>query len=181
MTLRFQIRRENVLEFNRQYYAASPTYRRTRLKVRWMLPVMMILLWILTTSRSGLEWTSTLILLGVGLAWYCFYPARYDRNIQKYCEKTLDEGTFSKIYGECELTLSDSGLHSIAPMGESKFHWSSVDRTMLTETYLFIFLNGPIGYPIPIADIGRESAIAAYEFVNRHIERKGEQGLAPKT
>ncbi len=34
-------------------------------------------------------------------------------------------------------------------------------------------------YPIPIADVGREAALAAYEYVNQHIETKDEQGIAP--
>lgn len=176
MTLRFHIGREDVLEFTRQYYAASPTYRRTRIRVRLMLPVIMIVLWGIATSRSGFEWTSTIIFLGVALLWFFLYPSRYDRSVQKYCEKTIDEGSYSKNFGECELSLSPSGLHSIAPSGESKFPWSSVDRTLLTETYLFMFLNGPIGYPVPIADIGRESTIAAYEFINQCMESEGEQG-----
>jgi hypothetical protein len=179
MTLRFQMGRDDVLEFSRQYHIASPTYRRTRMRVRWMLPIIMTALWALTISRSGFEWTSTSIFIGVGLLWFFFYPARYDRNVQKYCEKTIDEGSYHKNFGQCELTLSESGLRSIAPSGESKFPWASVDRTLLTDTYLFIFLNGPIGYPIPISDIGRESALAAYEFVTQHIETKGEQGVTP--
>jgi hypothetical protein len=179
MTLRFHMGREDVLEFSRQYHLASPTYQRTRMRVRWMLPTIMIGLWVLTTARSGFEWTSAVIFLAIGLLWFIFYPARYDRNVQKYCEKTVDEGSYHKNFGECELTLSDLGLHSVAPSGESKFHWASVDRILLTESYLFIFLNGPIGYPIPISEIGREPAFAAYEYATQHIKTNGEQGVAP--
>lgn len=107
MTLRFNMGREDVLEFSRQYHLASPTYRRTRMRVRWMLPIIMIGLWALTTSRSGFDWTATAIFLGVGLLWFIFYLARYDRNVQKYCEKTVDEGSYHKNFGECELTFSD--------------------------------------------------------------------------
>jgi hypothetical protein len=143
-----------------------------------MLPVIMIVLWGVITSRSGFEWSSTITFLGLALLWFFLYPSRYDRNVIKYCEKTIDEGSYRKNFGEYELTLSESGLHSIAPNGESKFPWSSVDRAVLAENYLFIFLNGPIGYPIPIADIGRESSIAAYDFVSKHIENKeGEQNV----
>ena len=144
-----------------------------------MLPVIMFILWGMTTSRSGFEWTSTIIFLGVALAWFFIYPTRYDRNVDKYCEKTFDEGSFRKSFGDYELILSDSGLHSTGPSGESKYYWSSVDRTLLTDDYLFIFLNGPFGYPVPILDIGRELALAAHEYVTTHIENKeGEQGAA---
>ncbi len=177
MTLRFQMRREDVLAFTREYHAASPTFRRTQTRVRFMLPVLMAILWAFSTSRSGFEWTSTLIFLGGGFFWFLFYPARFVRNVERYCEKTIDEGSYSKNFGPCELTLNDSGLHSTAPSGESKFHWSAVDRCLLTDTYLFIFLNGPIGYPIPVADVGREAALAACEYVTQKIATKDEQGV----
>lgn len=133
-----------------------------------MLSVMMIILWIFTTSFSGFDWSRTGIYLGIGLLWFFLYPARFRRNVEKYCEKTIDEGTYAKNFGACELALSDAGLHSKFPSGESTFHWSSVDRTSLTDQYLFIFLNGPSGYPIPISDVGREAAVAAFEYVNSH-------------
>ena len=102
------------------------------------------------------------------------YAMGGDRSFSPVLQVTTDPryGRFDENFGECELTLSDSGLHSIAPSGESKFHWASVDRTLLTDTYLFIFLNGPIGYPIPISEIGRDSALAAYKYVTQHIETK---------
>lgn len=175
MTLHFQMRREDVLAFTREYHSASPTFRRTQTRTRFMFPVIMAILWAFTTSRSGFEWTSTLIYLGMGFLWFVFYPARFVRNVERYCEKTIDEGSYSKNFGACELTLSDAGLHSTAPIGESKFGWSSVDRSLLTDKYLFIFLNGPIGYPIPVADVGRAAAVAAHEYVTQKIETKGEQ------
>ena len=175
MILRFQIRREDILEFTRQYHLASPTYRRTRMKVRWMLPILMTVMWALTTLRFDLSWTSIAMFFGVGLLWFLLYPARYDRNVQKYCEKSIDEGSYHKSFGECELTMSEAGLHSIAPSGESRFPWASVDRAVLTDTYLLIFLNGSTGYPIRIADPGKEAALAAYDYVKQHLGSKGEQ------
>jgi hypothetical protein len=179
MTLRFQLRREDALEFNRQYHAASPTLQRTRIRLRFMLPVILIAFWGITTERSGFDWTHTIFFLGISLLWFFLYPAGYNRSLDKYVAKLIDEGSYRKNFGEYELTLTHEGLHSIAPSGESKFNWSSVDRTLLTDDYLFIFLNGAIGYPISISDIGSDSARAAFEYVNQHIGCKGDQGVTP--
>lgn len=168
MTLRFQMGREDVLAFSRAYYAASPTYRRAKTRARLMLPIMMLILLTLTTNHSGFKVSNTVIFLGMGILWFIFYPVLFNRNVEKYCEKTIDEGSHSKNFGPCELTLSESGLHDRSPSGESTFYWSAVDRVTLTDQYLFIFLNGPMGYPIPIADVGIEAARAALEYVNSH-------------
>jgi hypothetical protein len=171
MTLNFQMRREDVLAFSREFNAASPTYQRTRTRVRFMLPVVMLCLWLFTFSSGGFDWTSTIIYLGVAVLWFFLYPARFDRRVQRYAEKTIDEGSYSKSLGPCELTLSESGLHSKSNTGESTFYWSSVDRVLLTDRYLFIFLTGPIGYPISIADVGLDAATVAYDFALSHLPR----------
>ncbi|MEZ5385052.1 MAG: YcxB family protein [Prosthecobacter sp.] len=168
MTLNFQMRREDVLAFSREYHAASPTYQRTRTRVRFMLPVIMLCLWLFVLATSGFKWISTIIYLGVALLWFILYPARFDRRVQRYAEKTIDEPSYSKSLGPCELTLSEAGLHSKTNSGESTFYWSAVDRVLLTDSYCFIFLTGPIGYPIPIADVGLEAAKDAYDYALAH-------------
>lgn len=172
MTLQYQMRREDVLAFTREYHAASPTFRRTQTRVRLMLPIIMVILLIIITTRSGFDWTAVVIFPSLGLLWFFLYPAQFARNVERYCEKAIDEGSYSKNFGPCELTLSNEGLYDKSPSGESRFHWSAVDRVLLTDNYLFIFLNGPIGYPIPIADVGNEAARAALEYVNSHISSK---------
>lgn len=168
MTLNFQIRKEDILAFTRAFYAASPTFQRSRTRMRLMFPVIMLGLWLVTLATSGFDWIRTVAYLGFSLLWYGLYPARFDRNLERYCAKTLDEASQRKSLGPCELTLSESGLHSKSNTGESTFYWSAVDRVALTDTHLFIFLAGPIGYPIAIADVGLEAARAACEYALRH-------------
>ena len=168
MTLNFQMRREDVLAFTREFHAASPTFQRTRSRVRVVFPLVMVGLWLFTLATSGFDWMRTTIYLSVAVLWYFLYPARFDRRVERYCEKTLDEASHAKSLGPCELTLSESGLHSKSNTGESTYYWPAVDRVVMTDTHVFIFLTGPIGYPIPIADVGMDAAKAAYEFALSH-------------
>ena len=46
---------------------------------------------------------------------------------------------------------------------------------ILTDTYLFIFLTGPIGYPIPISQVGHEAALAAYEYAKTRQQSVDEE------
>lgn len=168
MTLHFQMRREDSLAFSLQYQKLSPTYRKSRLRSRLMLPVMMLVLWIFTTNASGFDWTSTLIYSGGSLLWFFLYPARFDKNVAKYTERVMDEGGHEKCLGPCELTLAEDGLHSKSSTGHGVHLWSAVDRVMLTDAYLFIYLTGSSGFPIQTSDVGMDAAKAAYEFALRH-------------
>ena len=168
MTLHFQIRREDSLALSLQYHKLSPTCRKARLRSRLMLPVMMLVVWCFTTNASGFAWTSTLIYIGGSLLWFFLYPARFDKNVAKYTERVMDEAGHDKCLGPCELTLAEDGLHSKSNTGQGVHLWSAVDRVMMTDAYLFIYLTGSSGFPIKISDVGTDAAKAAYEFALRH-------------
>ncbi len=137
-----------------------------------MLPVMMLILWGYSTFNSGFDWISTAIYVGGSLLWFFLYPLRYARSVERYSEKFIDEGSGSKNFGAYELELSDAGIHSVGPSGTGTYNWEAVDRTSLTDSYLFIFLNGPIGYPIPIRDIGNEAAVEAQRLIELNKSKK---------
>lgn len=168
MILRFNMQRHDNLAFSRAYYASSPTYRSARTRVRLTLPLLMLIVWGYTTIKTEFDWVRTSIYAAVTLLWYFLYPLRYDRSVEKYTEKFIDENSGSKNFGPYELELSEKGIHAFGPSGTSTFHWDLVDRVSLTDTYLFIFLSGPMGYPIPIKDIGNELAVQAQRFIEQN-------------
>lgn len=174
MKLSFQIRREDFLALNRAYLEGSPTHRRARTGARFMLPVMMLCIWLFTLAHSGIDTTFTLFCTVGSALWFFLYPARFDRSVQRYAERMIDEASYAKVFGPCELVLSESGLHSRANAGESTFPWSSVSSVVLTESHLVILLAGPMGYAVPIADIGQETAKAAYEQALAASQRTGQ-------
>lgn len=179
MNLRFQMQREDVLAFSRAFYAASPTFQRSRTRVRLMLPTMMIILWGYSTFNLGFDRIATGIYVGGSLLWFFLYPLRHARNVEKYSEKFIDEGSGSKNYGFYELKLTDLGIHSTGPMGTSTITWDAVDRVSLTDQYLFIFLNGSSGYPIPIRDIGNDAAVEAQAYIEANKTKQENKSAHP--
>ena len=175
MTLRFHMDREDALAFNQAYFTASPTYRRAQTRSRFLLPGIMVFLWILSTSGAGFRWSGTVIYLGIGLGWLLLFPVYYKRVLNKHWRAGIDEGSYGKNFGDYEVTLTEGGLESSSPAGKGSYHWSYVDRASLTDSHLFIFLSGPLGYPIPIRDIGQEAATAACEYINNRKRSGVEQ------
>lgn len=166
MTLLFQIRQEDVLAFTLEYHSASPTFQRARTIARLSCPVSMGCIWLLALALGRVSWFATLLLAGLAALWFFLFPVYLNRLVESYWKKAFNEASFRNSLGPCELTLLDSGLHFKSASGESTFHWSAVDRILLTDTHLFIFLTGAIGYPIPLADIGPAATQAAYTFAN---------------
>ncbi|MCF7785173.1 MAG: YcxB family protein [Prosthecobacter sp.] len=172
MTLQFEFRREDILAFTQAYNAESPTYLKARSRTRWALPLLLVVIGVIQSLESGFQMSRAVCYTAVSIAWFVFYPKRFDSRAQKYAEKASAEPGYSKTLGPCTLTLSDEGLHSISAIGTSTFKWDAVSRATLTADYLYIFLSGPLGYPIRIADIGRDVAEQALALVNQHMEPK---------
>lgn len=167
MTLQFQLRREDVVAFNQAFYATSPTYVKTRARIRWVVPVLMTLFEVILTREQGFAWPRTLFFAVIAVAWFLLYPRRFDARVRRYAEKTLAEPACARMLGTYTLTLTDEGLHAVWPMGTSTYTWEAVTDVRLTDDYLLLFL-GAVGYPIQIADIGREAAEQAFAFANQH-------------
>ena len=167
--------REDALAFNRAFYNASPIYRNSRNRARWILPIIMIVCWGVSLSLRSFEWTGTIFYIGVAVLWFTFFPAYYRNHVEKYCAKTIDEGSYSKNFGEYKLSISNDGIHSSSPVGTATYPWSAIDRAEISDTHLFIFLNGPVGYPIPIEEIGSDTAKEAFDYIHQHTNNNSDE------
>ncbi len=170
MQLRFTIQEDDIVAFSRKYNAASPTIQRARTLRRWFLPAALLILLVvmpMVNHRAVIDWVSITVFVTLSVAWYVLSPISFDRRIDKYTRRMVREKSYQGALGSCELTLADDGLRSISPMGESHYHWSTLRRVELTEEHLFIFLSGPLGYPVPIASVGHEAAKEAHDLIRQ--------------
>ena len=122
------------------------------------------------TWRHG---PSAVILGSIGVfsfAWWLLYPRWFDAQIRSHAKKQMAESSYSKSLGAYELQLLDEHLHSTSQLGSGIYTWSGVDRVAMDSDYLFIFLSGPLGYPIRIAEIGHDTAQRAHDFVAERIK-----------
>lgn len=164
ITLNFTIRAQDVLALAREYRKISPTFQRMRTRVRLMVPLMVLAIWGISLYAKGFSWAQTLVFALVAALWFLFYPARFDRNAEKYQAKVLKEEGHNKGLGPCELVLSAEGLRSRGPLGQSTYYWDAVEGVWLTDSHLLILLSGGVGYPVQVAEIGMEVAEAAYRL-----------------
>jgi hypothetical protein len=152
MTLSFLFNKEAVLAFSEQYLKGSSTHQKARNKAQWLLPMILMSLLILVSLGSGVEISSIVIYGGASLLWYFCYPKQFDASMRKQARKLMEESSYEKSYGEYRLSFDESGIQSSSPLGESRYTWDGMDRVEITDDYLYVFLAGPVGYPIPITD-----------------------------
>ncbi len=170
MTLNFTLTESDALAFTERFLRDSKSHQAIRTRVRWLLPCMLIAMACYYTWRDGLSLVIPCVLGGFGVAWWILYPRRFDARIRSHARKQMAESSYSKSLGPYELQLLDEHLHSTSPLGSGTYAWSGVDRVVMDADYLYIFLSGPLGYPIRIAEIGQDAAQSAHDFVAERIK-----------
>jgi hypothetical protein len=170
MTLNFTLTEDDALAFTERFLRDSKSHQALRNRVRWLLPCMLIAMAGYFTWRDRLS-PVVLCVFGIAaIAWSFLYPRRFDARIRSHARKQMAESSYAKSLGAYELRLLDEHLQSTSPTGSSTYSWTGVDRVALDSDYLFIFLSGPLGYPIRIAEIGQDSAQRAHDFVAERIK-----------
>ena len=169
MTLNFTFNENDAVAFTEKYLRDSKSHQRIRARVQWGLPVILIAMACYHTWRDGFSWVAPLIFGGIAVAWWFLYPRRFDARIRTHAKKQMGESSYAKSFGRYEVVLLDEHLRSTSPTGSSTYLWSGVDRVEMDSEYLYIFLAGPLGYPMRLSEIGHDAARSAYDFVSARI------------
>lgn len=129
-----------------------------------LLPIVLLF-----SFQFGLSWPSSLVfLIGVS-GWFVIAPKLFDAQMRRNAMQQMRESSYAKSFGRYTLHVSDANLVSDGPAGHANYNWNSVDRVVLSDDHLFVFLSGPMGYAIRIADVGGEVALRAYNVIQQHI------------
>lgn len=171
MELKFTIAEPETIAFSEQYYKDSASHRRIRNRTRWILPVLLLPVFVLFTYQFGFSWTTLALFVAAAIAWSLIAPRRFDSRVKKYMQSQMLESSYSKMFGAYKVKLEDKHLACDSPTGYTEYCWDAVDRVTMTDDFLFIFLAGPSGFPIRISEIGTSIAEEAYGKIQTFIAR----------
>jgi hypothetical protein len=165
MELKFTVSESEGLAFSEQYYRDSASHQRVRSQTRWVLPIMLLPVIAVFWFQFGISYSAVAIFVAGIVAWAVIAPKRFDVRVRRYMHKQMLESSYHKSLGEYRLKFSDQLLICDSPTGYSEYRWNAVDRVTMTDEFLFIFLAGPTGFPIRIAEVGSAAAAEAYEKI----------------
>lgn len=163
ITLNFTVGKDDLRTFSRTFYNHSQTMQSALKRAQWGFPVIMAVMAAYAFFRHG-GYAPAVFLVAAAL-WAVLYPAYFRRHVEKMTDKLLNEGSHEKSLGPCTVTLSEDGLWSRSPTGESKFKLDAVERVLLTDSHLHIVLVGLSGYPIPRRDVDETLIMEAKAFL----------------
>jgi hypothetical protein len=126
------------------------------------------------TQYSELSMIGFFISLVAGILFYIWYPKYYRSYATKHVKKMLSEGSNKALLGKQTITLSSEGVLSKAQSGESKMLWTSVEKVVQNEKYIFIYMGAINAYVIPknsFTSLDEQNQFM--DFVNKHITQEG--------
>ncbi len=170
MKLTFNLNEPEALALTELFYQDSPSHQRIRNQTRWVLPIFLLPIVILFTMQFGFSLPSIVVFAIAIVGWMIIAPRRFDARIRRYAQNLLKESSFAKSFGEYTIQINDGQLVSDGPTGHGEYNWRSVDRTILRDEYLFIFLTGASGFAIKTSEIGTENASKAHSRIKQLID-----------
>jgi hypothetical protein len=174
----FNVTKDDVLALACHYYAISPTVRRARVTAQVTIAIVLAIIGLLVLSGNDRLRPFGIIVLICALLFAVLFPRWYSSNLRTTAKKMIAESSYQKAFGDYTLELSEEGLASTSPTGQSKHTWEAVGRSALTPEYLFIFLVGPQGYPIQRAQVADSTIQEVRAYVDSH-RRSTEPSAAP--
>jgi hypothetical protein len=178
ITATFNVSKADVLALSLYYYASSSTVRRSRILNQASVPFLLVLIAALGFFREPGPFVLVSPLLIIAAIWALFYPRLHRWYLRQTAERFLNEASYQKAFGSYTLSLNEKGIGSSSPVGEGNYLWSCVSRVSLTPEYLFIFLAGPQGYPIPRAQVP-DATIQEIRAFAEKMSQRAEPGAAP--
>jgi hypothetical protein len=140
----------------------SPTLRRQYLVGRIIITAVALIGFLLffyfvtTTSPAApnpppakIVYSFSLLALLLATFVFFYYPEGYKNKIFKDTEKLYNEGKEGFVPQKCTLSFDESEIHSVSEIGEGKIIWTSVDKIIVNEDYIYIYISAVNAIIIP--------------------------------
>jgi hypothetical protein len=148
MKIRYENSLADLVAFNRYHCEHSPTVRRTRGRVTWVLPFCIL---IFVVPLSLMERAPGLLAAGATFAtlYALIAPEFFRRSIDRQARKLYSEGVNKSTLGEHELELTEGDLIERTLYGEQRTRLQAIERVVTDNGYSFVYLSAVMAHVIP--------------------------------
>ena len=153
MEIEFERTLEDMIEFNLFHVDNSPSLRRQIFLTRVVLSLLVFLTVLLISYNffHDRPLTSSDYIGGVlgGVFLFVLYPYINRYSYVRRLKKLYSEGDNKAILGKHKINVSKDDLMAVTPAGESKIKWSSINKIMKNEKFIFLYISAASAIMIP--------------------------------
>ena len=157
MHFSFTLDVEDWMEFQKHFLLTSRMFKRTRIMLTWLLPLVILFLFFKDFDASQLSASYAapyIVMAAVAFAWMIFFPNFYFNRVLSQARKLAERGEHNDILGDRELTV-DANDGITQKFGGEVFEvtWNDIVRIDQTENYYYLFNTKMSAVIVPVLKI----------------------------
>ncbi|ADI00154.1 YcxB family protein [Salisediminibacterium selenitireducens] len=158
MELRFEITKDDYINFNLYHIENSPSQRKVYNFLRYGIPLLFSVpvyaIGTIIFQQPASYWV--VIALLFILVWIITYPKQHKRVIRRQTEKLLQEGENSSIFGKKIMTLDDQTIKVVGGNSSETTSKQSIQEVKVYEDMILIYLSSITAHIIPTRFLSEE-------------------------
>ncbi|MBS4025892.1 MAG: YcxB family protein [Clostridia bacterium] len=163
MEIKYEVIKEDVLDFNMYVLSKSSTAKRSLFLQRFAGPVIfMIFALLLNVLRDESVFIYVPFVIA-SLIWVLLYPRYFTRHVEKHVSKMLNEGENKAMVGKHILSVNPDEIIETTDVGETKIRWNAIQKIVVTERQVYIFFGEMMAFIIPLRSFDED--IKLQDFV----------------
>jgi len=174
MRIEFERTEEDMVEFNLFHIDRSPTIRKQLLVTQIVMAVLIFVMamsvaYLRTRYLPAISYiVGAIFSMGACLV----YPSIYKWSITRQARKLFREGSNKSLLGRHELNLSPDGVHYTTISSESKINWSSIEKVVQNDKYVFMYIGAINAIVVPkTAFASSKEQIKFLDYVNSDVSQ----------
>ena len=157
MHFSFTLDVEDWMEFQKHFLLTSRMFKRTRVMLTWLLPLVILFLFFkdFDASQMSASYATPYIVMAlVAGAWMVFFPNFYFNRVLSQARKLAERGEHNDILGDREITVDEAVGVSQKFNGEVfEVGWDDIVRIDQTDNYYYLFNTKMSAVIVPVLKI----------------------------
>ena len=157
MQFSFTLDVEDWMAFQKHFLLTSRMFRRSRIFLTWLLPLVILLLFFKDFDASQLSASYAApyaIMVAVAIGWMVFFPNFYFNRVLSQARKLAEKGEHNDILGDREIIV-DASAGITQKFGGEVFEvaWEDIVRIDQTDNYYYLFNTRMSAVIVPVLKI----------------------------
>ncbi len=173
MTITFDFDIDDTMAFQEHFLSNFKQFKRTRIFVTLLLPVMLVLLFLYYYVHDGM--TTKLIGFGIffvvmAIVWMLIIWKSFKKRTLARTRKLLlkNDKDNSIVFGVREMTLNDEGIFVKTPKSEALTKWIAVLKVVKDVNHYYLYITSMNAFVIPLRKI-EDSVNELDSMIEKHV------------
>jgi hypothetical protein len=162
--LEYTLTEQDLLEFNLYHASQSRRRKLSQLRYRWLIPVIYLGFGIFLATRS--EYQAAGMFAAVAVIWALVAPLWLNLRFRRYFQRYVQEHFAEIINQPMTMQLTQEGIQTNSPLGQSLHPYAAVDRIVDHHPYTYIYIGKAMALVLPhdrIPEVPRQRFVKEVE------------------